>query len=93
MELRSDGANESLTGATRRTANSKAMYDHELTSNEIRAKVGQRIRNGNELNCVGEDQDDFGSVERANIGTSKMDHGMESNDGKRWIKNGIKCLQ
>ena len=61
MELRSDGANESLTGATRCTANSKAMYDHELTSSEIRAKVGQHIRNGNELNCVGEDQDDFGS--------------------------------
>ena len=58
------------------------MYDHELTSEKIWVKVRQYIRNGNELNCVGEEQNDFDCVEQANIGTSKMDHGMESNDGQ-----------
>lgn len=43
-------------------------------------KVGPVIRNGERSSYVEEDQDDFDSVERANIGTSKMDNGMESND-------------
>ena len=83
MELnpRIEGANASWAESIRRTSFLKAMYDRDLTYSEIRAKVGPYIRNGNELNCVGEDNDDFGGVERANIGsTSMIDHGMESND-------------
>ena len=31
---------------------------------------------------MGKDQEGFDSVEQASIGTSKMDHGIESNDGQ-----------
>ena len=57
------------------------MNDCTLTSSENGTKVGQRTRNGSHWNCVGKDQDDFGSVEQASIGTSKMGGSMESNDG------------
>ena len=62
-------------------ARSKAMNDRAPTSSRNETKVGQRIRNGSHGSCVGMDQDDFGVVKQASIGTSKMDHGMESNDG------------
>ena len=58
------------------------MHDHELTASETRTKVVPFIRNGERSNCVGEDQHDFGGVEQANIGTSKMDNGIHSNDGQ-----------
>ena len=58
------------------------MNDCTPTSGKNVTKVGQRIRNGSHLSCVGMDQDDFGIVKQASIGTSKMDHGMESNYGQ-----------
>ena len=57
------------------------MNDRTPTSGKSVTKVGQRIRNGSHLSCVGMDQDDLGYVKQASIGASKMDHGMESNDG------------
>ena len=57
------------------------MNDRTPTSGKSVTKVGQRIRNGSHLSCVGMDQDDLGFVKQASIGASKMDHGMESNDG------------
>ena len=63
-------------------ASSKAMNDRTPTSSRSETKVGQRIRNGYHGSCVGMDQDDFGIVKQASIGTSKMDRSMESNDGQ-----------
>ena len=57
------------------------MNDRTTTSGLHGTKVGSAIRNGSNGSCVGMDQDDFGIVKKANIGTSKMDQGMESNDG------------
>ena len=62
-------------------ASSKAMNDRTPTSGENGTRVGKAIRNGSHGSCVGMGQDDFGIVKQASIGTSKMDHGMESNDG------------
>ena len=59
----------------------KAMNDRTPTSGRNGTRVGQIIRNGSHWSCVGMDQADFGYVKQASIGTSKMDHGMESNDG------------
>ena len=61
----------------------KAMNDRYPTSGKDGTRVGQAIRNGGNWSCVGEEQDDFGVVKQASIGTSKMDHGMESNDGQK----------
>ena len=77
MESRINGAD-----ASRSEAISKAMNDRAPNSGKNKTKVGQRIRNGSHWSCVGKDQDDFSSVEQANIGTSKMDNKMESNDGQ-----------
>ena len=60
---------------------SKAMNDRTPTSGRNGTKVGLIIRNENHGSCVGMDQDDFGIVKQASIGTSKVDQGMESNDG------------
>ena len=76
MKSRIDGAD-----ASRAEAISKAMNGRTLTSSEDGTRVGKAIRNGSHWSCVGKDQDDFGTVKQASIGTSKMDHGMESNDG------------
>ena len=73
---RIDGAN-----VKPEVASLKTMNDRTLTSGGNGTKVGQRIRNGNHGSCVGMDQDDFGIVKQASIGTSAKDHGMESNDG------------
>ena len=64
-------------------ASLKAMNDRYPTSGKNGTKVGPIIRNGSHWSCVGEDHDDFGIVKQASIGTSKMDHGMESNDGQK----------
>ena len=58
------------------------MNDRTPTSGKNGTRVGKAIRNGSHLSCVGMDQDDFGIVKQASIGTSAMDHGMESNDGQ-----------
>ena len=65
MDAQIDGNDASMTEAI-----SKAMYDRELTSSEIRTRVGKAFRNGKQLSCVGEDQDDFGSVEQASISSA-----------------------
>ena len=62
-------------------ASSKAMNDRDPTSGKNGTKVGPYIQNGSHWSCFGEDQDDFGIVKQASIGTSKMDNGMESHDG------------
>ena len=70
-----------VTNVEPAVASPKAMYDRAPTSGRNEPKVGQRIRNGSHGSCVGMDQDDFGIVKQASIDASKMDHGMESNDG------------
>ena len=64
-------------------ASLKTMNDRTLTSGESQTKVGLRIRNGEPSSCVGMYQDGFGFVKQASIGASKIDHGMESNDGRK----------
>ena len=58
------------------------MHDRTPTSGRNGTRVGKAIRNGSHGSCVGMDQDDFGFVKQASIGTSEMDQGMESNDGQ-----------
>ena len=77
MDARIDGAD-----VKPEVASLKTMHDRYPTSGKNVTKVGKRIRNGSHWSCVGEDQNDFGFVKQASIGTSKMDHGMESNDGQ-----------
>ena len=57
------------------------MHDRTPTSGRNGTRVGKAIRNGSHWSCVGMDQDGLGVVKQASIGASKMDHGMESNDG------------
>ena len=69
------------------------MNDRTPTSCKNVTKVGQRIRNGSHLSCVGMDQDGLDSVKQASIGASKMDQGMESNDGWQMDEIGIRFLK
>ena len=62
-------------------ASLKAMNDRTPTSGKNGTRVGKAIRNESYLSCIGMDQDEFGIVNQASINASKMDHGMESNDG------------
>ena len=62
-------------------ASLKPMNDRAPTSSRNETKVGLINRNGRHGSCAGMDRDDFGIVKQASIGTSAMDHGMESNDG------------
>ena len=64
-------------------ASSKAMNDRALASSKNETRVGPYIRNGSHWSCVGMDQDGFGIVNQASIGTSEMDQSMESNDGQK----------
>ena len=64
-------------------ASLKAMNDRIPTSSKDEIKVGQRIRNGSHWSCIGMDEDDFGVVKQASVGTSKMDCGMKSTDGQK----------
>ena len=57
------------------------MNDRTRTSGKYLTRLGQRIRNGGNASCVGMDQDGLDFVKQASIGTSKMDHGIVSNDG------------
>ena len=57
------------------------MNDRTPTSGKYLTRLGQRIRNGGNAGCVGMDQVGLGFVKQASIGASKMDKGMESNDG------------
>ena len=59
----------------------KAMNNREPTSGKNGTRVRKAIRNGSHWSCVGEDQDDFRCVEQVGIGSSKMDNGIESNNG------------
>ena len=74
-------------------ASPKAMYDRTPTSSQNGTRVGKAIRNGSHGSCVGMDQDDFGIVKQANIGTSKMDHVWNQMMDGRWMTNGIMFLK